>query len=177
MITFHLSWELCQDVFLYSEASHLCVWGETKSAPKTLILEFNGHYRRNTCLLHKFHSMGSMTVCTCHLLIQTNFWVSTILFYSIPLSHILMISSSTQIWSKTCLCSWLCLSVELTGLTEKNYKTVERKPLSEQIANSKDSSGVVHCFARQKRLLSTRPKHYFCLFGTRAGWGYIFKSN
>lgn len=173
--TFHLSWELCQDFFLYSDASHLCVQAETKSASKTLILEFNGSsYRRNARLLHKFHSMGLITVCTCHLSIQTTLEFPP--FSLIPSSHILMNSSSTQIRSRARLCSWLSLSMELMGFTKKNYKTMERKPLSEQIANSKDSSGVVFTVPQDRRDLQDLSIIFTCclhlsLFGTRAGWG------
>lgn len=62
----------------------LSVWGETKGSSKTLILEFTGRSdRKHARLLHKFPSMGSVTVCT-HLRFDPNcFGISTIFSYSI----------------------------------------------------------------------------------------------
>lgn len=60
------------------------MWGKTKGSFETLILEFTGRSdRKHARHLHKFPSMGSVTVCT-HLRFDPNcFRISTIFSYSI----------------------------------------------------------------------------------------------
>lgn len=58
--------------------------GETKGSSRTLILEFEGRSdRKNARLLHKFPSMGSVTVCTRLRFDPNCFGFSTIFSYSI----------------------------------------------------------------------------------------------
>lgn len=60
------------------------MWGETKGSSKTLILNFTGRSdRKNARLLHKFPSMGSVTVCTRLRFDPNCFGISTIFSYSI----------------------------------------------------------------------------------------------
>lgn len=70
--------------FLHSNTFFfLSVWGETKGS-QTLILEFSGHSdRKHARLLHKFPSMGSVTVCTLVRFDPNSSGISTIFSYSI----------------------------------------------------------------------------------------------
>lgn len=57
---------------------------ETKGASETLILEFTGRSdRKNARLLHKFDSMGSVTICIRLRFDRNSFGFSTIFSYSI----------------------------------------------------------------------------------------------
>lgn len=60
------------------------MWGESKGSSKTLILKFSGRSdRKHARLLHKFPSMGSVTVCTRLRFDPNCFGISTIFSYSI----------------------------------------------------------------------------------------------
>lgn len=60
------------------------MWGGKKGSSETFILEFNGRSdRKNARLLHKFPSMGSVTVCTRLRFDHNCFGISIIFSYSI----------------------------------------------------------------------------------------------
>lgn len=68
----------------YACLSLLSVWGATEVPFETLILEFTGRSdRKHARLLHKFHSMSSVTVCTRLRFNPNIFGFFTIFSYSI----------------------------------------------------------------------------------------------
>ncbi|XP_042272092.1 adhesion G-protein coupled receptor D2 isoform X1 [Thunnus maccoyii] len=84
LTSFLKSLNISEPVWIARKITHLKMWGEKKRSSKTLILEFIGRSdRKNARLLHKFPSMGSVTVCT-RLRFDLNcFGFSTIFSYSI----------------------------------------------------------------------------------------------
>lgn len=84
MIRFYLFQDICQDFsFIVLPLSSFCV-GWKKGSSETLILEFTGRSdRKNARLLHKFTSMGSVTVCTRLRFDPNCSGISTIFSYSI----------------------------------------------------------------------------------------------
>uniref|UniRef100_A0A7N9APN1 Pentraxin family member n=1 Tax=Mastacembelus armatus TaxID=205130 RepID=A0A7N9APN1_9TELE len=81
---FHLFQELCQDFSYIAIPPFFSLWVETKGSSKTLILEFTGRSdRKHARLLHKFPSMGAVTICTRLLFDPNGFGISTIFSYSI----------------------------------------------------------------------------------------------